>query len=260
MIKKLLLALTLFLVPAAASAQCNGVFANNTVCGNVTGASNTPRPFAVSSIPITSAQFDVLFGTTQGSIIYRNATIWTVLTPGTSGQVLQTNGASANPSWSSAGSGTVTSITQGTGMSFSVTPCTTTCTINIDKASSANFYAGTSNKVLTADNVFTDEVTITFNATQTLDFSTFLNARLTLTNNITSLTCSNIKAAQSGTISLVQDSTGSRTMVAGWCSQFRWANGSRGVLSTAANAIDALFYTCISTSICYVNLGKAQAN
>jgi hypothetical protein len=38
-------------------------------------------------------------GTTQGSIIYRNATGWVVLTPGTAGQLLSTGGAGADPSW-----------------------------------------------------------------------------------------------------------------------------------------------------------------
>lgn len=42
--KKLLLLLALLLAPSASWAQCNGVFPNNTVCGNITGASNTPRP------------------------------------------------------------------------------------------------------------------------------------------------------------------------------------------------------------------------
>lgn len=41
--KRFLIALVLFLAPAAASAQCNGVFPNNTVCGNATGSSNIPR-------------------------------------------------------------------------------------------------------------------------------------------------------------------------------------------------------------------------
>lgn len=41
--KKLLLALALLLAPAAASAQCTGVFTNGTVCGNATGSNNTPR-------------------------------------------------------------------------------------------------------------------------------------------------------------------------------------------------------------------------
>lgn len=42
--KKLLLALAfLALAPSAALAQCNGVFPNGTLCGNVSGASNLPR-------------------------------------------------------------------------------------------------------------------------------------------------------------------------------------------------------------------------
>jgi hypothetical protein len=164
--------------------------------------------------------------------------------------------------WANAGgTGTVTTVTAGTGITLSSgATCTTTCTENVDKATSANLEAGTSNKVLTADIIYDAEVTVTFSATQTLDFNTFLNARITATANTTSLTCSNIKASQSGVITWVQDGTGSRTMVAGWCSQFRWAGGSRGVLSTAINAIDALFYQCVSTTICYVSLSKAEAN
>lgn len=47
---------------------------------------------------------------TQGAVLYRNATQWVALSPGTNGQVLTSAGASANPSWTtlSAGSGDVT--------------------------------------------------------------------------------------------------------------------------------------------------------
>jgi hypothetical protein len=38
-------------------------------------------------------------GSTRGQIIYRGASGWAVLSPGTSGQLLKTNGASADPSW-----------------------------------------------------------------------------------------------------------------------------------------------------------------
>jgi hypothetical protein len=38
---------------------------------------------------------------TQGSIIYRDASGWVALGPGTSGHFLQTNGAGANPAWAS---------------------------------------------------------------------------------------------------------------------------------------------------------------
>jgi len=39
-------------------------------------------------------------GSTQGDTLYRDVSGWSVLSPGTSGQALTTNGASANPSWS----------------------------------------------------------------------------------------------------------------------------------------------------------------
>jgi hypothetical protein len=49
--KRILLALALLLLPSAALAQCNGVFPNNTACGNVSGAGNLPRPVPLTSFP-----------------------------------------------------------------------------------------------------------------------------------------------------------------------------------------------------------------
>ncbi len=63
------------------------------------GAAANPSWVNSSSLAITSAQIDAAFGGTQGDILYRNATVWTVLAPGTAGQILQTNGAAANPAW-----------------------------------------------------------------------------------------------------------------------------------------------------------------
>lgn len=40
-----------------------------------------------------------LLGSTQGQILYRNASAWVPLGAGTSGQLLQSGGAAANPSW-----------------------------------------------------------------------------------------------------------------------------------------------------------------
>ncbi len=48
---------------------------------------------------------DAEAGSTHGQILYRNGTVWTVLAPGTAGQVLETNGAGANPSWETASGG-----------------------------------------------------------------------------------------------------------------------------------------------------------
>lgn len=46
-----------------------------------------------------TALLDSAFGSTQGSILYRNATVWTPLTPGTAGYVLTSGGAGANLAW-----------------------------------------------------------------------------------------------------------------------------------------------------------------
>lgn len=75
-----------------------------------------------------SALMDTTLGSTQGSVAYRNASGWTSLTPGTSGQVLSTGGAGANPSWQTiSGTGTVTNIATGVGLTGG--PITTTGTI-----------------------------------------------------------------------------------------------------------------------------------
>lgn len=44
-------------------------------------------------------------GGVQGDILYRDVSAWKTLAPGTAGQVLQTGGASANPSWGTASGG-----------------------------------------------------------------------------------------------------------------------------------------------------------
>lgn len=51
-----------------------------------------------------SAMMDHVFGNAQGDILYRDATAWKVLAPGTSGQFLKTTGPGGNPQWAT-GSG-----------------------------------------------------------------------------------------------------------------------------------------------------------
>jgi hypothetical protein len=60
-----------------------------------------------------SAAVDAAFGSSQGDILYRDSSAWMALTPGTSGQFLETLGASANPIWATpSGGGNV--VTSGT--------------------------------------------------------------------------------------------------------------------------------------------------
>lgn len=64
--KKLLLAFALFLFPSIAMAQCNGVFAANTVCGNATGSATTPRQ-------VSPSLFQGSARGTNGQIQYNNS-------------------------------------------------------------------------------------------------------------------------------------------------------------------------------------------
>ncbi len=76
--------------------------ADHTLLANISGGALFP-----SSTTLT-ALIDNAIGSTQGNILYRNATSWVVLAPGTNGEFLQTQGAAANVQWASpAGSGTV---------------------------------------------------------------------------------------------------------------------------------------------------------
>ena len=63
---------------------------------------------ATSGSGVSSSALDTAFGSAQGSILYRGASAWTTLTPGTAGQVLTTNGNSANPTWTAPSSYTPT--------------------------------------------------------------------------------------------------------------------------------------------------------
>ena len=66
----------------------------------------------------TTSQVLDWIGSTQGQILYRGASGWAVLAPGTSGQLLQTNGTGADPSWVTAsGGGGISSLNSQTGAS-----------------------------------------------------------------------------------------------------------------------------------------------
>lgn len=58
-----------------------------------------------------SAQIDAALGSTRGAILYRGASGWAVLAPGTSGYVLQSGGAGADPSYVAGGVPTSRTLT-----------------------------------------------------------------------------------------------------------------------------------------------------
>lgn len=98
--------------------------ADLTLKSNISGGVLEPADNTLTAI------IDAAITNVQGSILYRNGTIWTSLAPGASGNVLQTQGAGANPQWGSAAAGTVTSVS-GTADRITVATGTTTPVIDI---------------------------------------------------------------------------------------------------------------------------------
>jgi hypothetical protein len=70
--------------------------ADSTLLANISGAAAAPSPSTLTLI------MDHVIGSTQGAVFYRSATAWVALSPGTTGQILTTGGAAANPSWQNA--------------------------------------------------------------------------------------------------------------------------------------------------------------
>jgi hypothetical protein len=87
--------------------------------------------------------------------------------------------------------------------------------------------------------------TLTDGATVTPDMADSNNFTLTLGGNRTLANPSNLTAGQSGSIFLVQDGTGSRTLAYG--SQYDFIGGTAPTLSTAANAVDRIDYVVRTT-------------
>ena len=75
------------------------------VVGNATGSSAVPTASTLSAL------IDQAIGGTQGQILYRGASAWSALSPGSSGYVLTSGGASANPSWAASNSGLISGLT-----------------------------------------------------------------------------------------------------------------------------------------------------
>lgn len=128
-------------------------------------------------------------------------------------------------------------------------------------ASGAQYLAGTATNVpIEPSVIYQAEVDLgnSGTGTQTIDFATFINARTTMTGNVSTQTLSNVTAGKAGTITFIQDGTGSRTTV--WNTVFKFSGGTIPVLSTAANTVDVLSYSCRSSTFCIASLIKDVRN
>jgi hypothetical protein len=131
------------------------------------------------------------------------------------------------------GASTLTGIIKGSGTSALTTATAGTDYAGIDTAQT--FTKGQRGEI----------TTLTDAATVTPDMADSNNFTLTLGGNRTLANPSNLTAGQSGSIFLVQDGTGSRTLAYG--SQYDFIGGTAPTLSTAANAIDRIDYVVRTT-------------
>ena len=114
----------------------------------------------------------------------------------------------------------------------------------VPEAGSGDFRSNAAGKVLSPAAVWTDATPVDLGnetGTVTLDFSSFINAKMTATGAITLGSTSNLKYGASGVIIIKQDGTGSRTLAIN-TTYWECDGGTVPVLSTTANAVDILIY------------------
>jgi len=137
---------------------------------------------------------------------------------------------------------------------------TTSATGVVERATVAEIWAGTATTVPTVADLQASlaEQTLTDGATVTVDFSAGINFKLDTIGGNRSLAASNLTnvVGRSGYIRVKQDGTGSRTLST-TASPFVNVNGQDIVLSTAASAVDIVYYHIISTSLVLLSMARA---
>lgn len=130
----------------------------------------------------------------------------------------------------------------------------------LDEATVAQFRNNTADKVVTTDVMWSAAafVALTPGTNVATDLSSGINFTLAMGGNYTLDNPTNGKAGQQGVIEITQDATGSRLLTFG--ANWKFAGGVDPVLSTAANAIDLLYFEVLSDgSTVYANLVKGIA-
>lgn len=133
-------------------------------------------------------------------------------------------------------------------------------TLNADQATSANWRQNVADKLLNPNAVWSamTEQTLVDGATVSWDMSTGFDYILTLGGNRTLANPTSTKVGQKGRLIIQQDATGSRTVT--WGANYKFSNGLKPTLSTAASAVDLFYYDVRSSSyIIVTQAGRAMA-
>ena len=75
------------------SAPSQTTIADKRILSNISGSTAPASGNSLTSL------LDNIIGSTRGTILYRGSSAWSSLSPGSSGQFLQTNGTSGDPQW-----------------------------------------------------------------------------------------------------------------------------------------------------------------
>jgi hypothetical protein len=106
--------------------------------------------------------------------------------------------------------------------------------------------ASTTASLYVVGNSASNIVAVGTESTITVDLTTGNNFTITLNGNYTLGNPTGVTTGQSGSIYLVQDGTGSRTL--GFGTHWHFAGGTAPTLSTGANSVDVLVYQCRTTT------------
>jgi hypothetical protein len=126
-------------------------------------------------------------------------------------------------------------------------------TLTADQATSADWRDNQADKLLNPNAIWgaMSEVALVDASSVVWDMQTGFDFIVTLGGNRAIANPTNVKVGQKGRLVVRQDGTGSRTLT--WGNSYKFVNGLAPTLSTAANAIDVLYYDVRASNFVIIN-------